>query len=196
MKRKASAAQLVRRMAKELQRFRREEERIALRLANLARSSAYEFTVDEAARVLGCSRAELDGLIRTGSVGAIGGRPKRRPYLVGQRGKVSPIRQVPRSELRRVLEEKQSTLCQSLGWRFQRIVCPDYRPIPPRWRCYFSTKEVANKWGISPRRVVNLIKDGPLVGRQQGHGWRITVQELEEFKKLHGELISRGPRAA
>src|SRR5260370_5081665 len=111
MKRKASAAQLVRRMAKELQRFRREEERIALRLVNLARSSAYEFTVDEAARVLGCSRAELDGLIRTGSVGAIGGRPKRRPYLVGQRGKVSPIRQVPRSELRRVLEEKQSTLC-------------------------------------------------------------------------------------
>ena len=54
-----------------------------------------------------------------------------------------------------------------------------------------STAEAAKQLEVSPRRVLELINDGPLhAARSDGGRCEISQFEVEEFQKTHGELLS------
>jgi excisionase family DNA binding protein len=47
---------------------------------------------------------------------------------------------------------------------------------------YISTKEAAERLGISPRRLLQLIKTNRLPAIKPGHDWLVNPDDLEKVK--------------
>ncbi len=179
MKRKASDAQLIRRMARELQHYRREEASLARCLRRFEGTPAWTPTFAETAKVLGCTEQEVRRLVREVTIWG--------PTLQ----RIS-ARRIPRSELRRYLEEQGVRLRDAFVYGIEQTVFPGFNSV--RWRMKhhpLSAEQAAKKLEVSHPRVRALINDGPLcAGRSFGGHFEITPFEVEEFQKAHGELLS------
>jgi hypothetical protein len=176
-------------MAEELQRLRREEARLASCRERFENNSAWTLTVAEAGAVLGCTGKEIAQLVRKPTVWTVWGQKLRK----------NSARRIPRSELRRYLEEELVRLRDDFVHSVEQIVLPGFNSL--RWRMHhgdLSTAAAAKRLEVSPRKVLKLINDGPLHAARSSGGRceMISPFEVEEFKKAHGELLSAGHRAA
>lgn len=185
MKRKATDAQLVRRMAEELQRLRREEARLESCRQRFENNPAWTLTLAAAGEILGCTEKEIAQLTREQTVW-------------GSKLRKNSARRIPRSELRRYIEEELVRIRDGFGDSVEQIVLPGFNSL--RWRMHhgdFSTAEAAKRLKVSPRKVLELINDGPLhAARSFGGRCEISPFEVEEFQKTHGALLSDSSPAA
>jgi DNA-binding MarR family transcriptional regulator len=174
---------VARKLVAELHRLGGQQRRLDRSFRALEENPRWNLTSAEASKILNCTEERLANLVRDRTV---------RATLEAGR--------IPRSEVRRTLEQRKYSLQQRFLNQVERIVFSEPAPLYV-WgrRPDLTVAQVAKQLGVRPASVVRWIKKGPLNASRPPEGlfsvrsrgrFQITVEELEEFKKMHAQLIS------